>query len=274
METMSRGSGLTKYPSGGRKKKRRRRKGKKTLIRIVSLVGVIIALTGAGILARAALTGVSARTTFTVEEIRIEGARYLDPADLLALVEPERFTSEEVRVEELEVLGEKVRSHPLVERVSVRRSLPASVVIEVVERIPVAFLEGSPIRGIDSSGMVLQGLEPPRYGALPFITGVDPAVEGITEILRRAVKVLEELRKCSPRFFDQVSEVQPRPEGEIALVLCGDAVVVRLRESRLESTLPLVGALITEGRRRHAPLSEVDLRFADTVIYRELKGGE
>jgi hypothetical protein len=35
----------------------------------------------------------------------------------------------------------------------------------------------------------------------------------------------------------------------------------------------MVGALVKEGRSRHSPLAEVDLRFRDTVIYRERKGG-
>ena len=82
------------------------------------------------------------------------------------------------------------------------------------------------------------------------------------------------MRDLTPRLYDRVSEVQPRPGGEIALVLSDGAVVVRIEEARLEDILPLVGALVNEGKKRHGPLLEVDLRFADTVIYRELKGGE
>lgn len=252
----------------------RRRGWKRLLNRLGALAGLTLLLGGIGVLARATLNGVTGSSTFTVEEVRVEGTRYLDPADLLVLAEPERFTSTEVGAQELERLGERVSAHPLVERVAVRRSLPASVIIEVEELVPVAFLEGSPVKGVDASGRVLDGLEPPRYGALPFVTGIPVEGDGREEGILRAVAVLNELTELTPRLYDRVSEVQPRPGGEIALLLSEGAVVVRITEARLTEVLPLVGALVNEGEKRHGPLLEVDLRFADTVIYRELKGGE
>jgi cell division septal protein FtsQ len=252
----------------------RRRGRKKFLNRLGALAGLTLLLGGIGVLARATLNGVTGSSTFTVEEMRVEGTRYLDPADLLVLAEPERFTSTEVGAHELESLGERVSAHPLVERVAVRRSLPASVIIEIEELVPVAFLEGSPVKGVDASGRVLEGLEPPRYGALPFVTGIPAEGGGRGEGILRAVAALDALTELTPRLYDRVSEVQPRPEGEIALLLSEGAVVVRIEETRLTDVLPLVGALVNEGEKRHGPLLEVDLRFADTVIYRELKGGE
>ncbi len=253
----------------------RPRSRQRIIPRLGMLAGVLITLAGVSLLSRAAMSGLSAATTFTVEELRVEGNRYLDPAELIALAQPARLTSEEVDDEDLEMLGERISAHPLVERVVVHRSLPASVVIEVEELVPVAFLEGYPVRGVDGRGRVLEQLEPPRYGALPFITGTtaDPVEGEASGALWRAVKALQELSEHAPRLLDRVSEVQPRVGGEIALVLTGDAVVVRLAERSLERMLPLVGALVMEGRRRHAPLAEVDLRFENTVIYRERKGG-
>lgn len=243
-------------------------------MRISVLAGILITLGGVSFLAGAAMSGLSGAATFTVEEVRVDGTRYLDPADLLAMAQAQRLTTEAVSTEDLEALGVRVSAHPLVERVTVHRSLPASVVIEVEELVPVAFMAGSPIRGVDADGRVLEGIEPPRYGALPFITGITGGnEEGEEDALKRAATVLRKLRESAPRLLDRVSEVQPRGEGEIALILSKDIVVVRLGELNLDHILPLVSALVKEGRRRHAPLAEVDLRFKDTVIYRERKGG-
>ncbi len=237
------------------------------------LAGLVITLGGVSILASAAISGLSSATTFTVEEVRIEGARYLDPADLLTLAQPERLMTEIVDADALTSLGERVAAHPLIDRVTVHRSLPAAVVIEVAEIVPVAFLVGSPVLGVDGSGRILEWIEPLRYGALPFITGIDRFDRNdMHYALKRAVTLLQKLEESTPRLFDLVSEVQPRDEGEMALIMTGDAVVVRLNEVTLEKTLPLVGALVTEGRKSHAPLAEVDLRFRDTVIFRERKG--
>lgn len=263
----------TRTPEG-RKEKGRRHLRNRLLPGIGVLVGVLITLGGVSFLAGAAMSGLSSAATFTVEEVRVEGTRFLDPADLLALAQPHRLTKEFVSAGDLEALGERVSAHPLVGRVAVHRSLPASVVIDVEELVPVAFLTGSPVRGVDADGDMLEGVDPPRYGALPFITGIverDERDRG--DALTRAVTVLRKLKEYAPRLLDRVSEVQPRGEGEIALILSGDAVVVRLGELKLDQTLPMVDALVEEGRKRHSPLAEVDLRFRDTVVYRERKGG-
>lgn len=250
------------------------RRRRKLFSGIGVLAGLAITLGGVSFLASAAMSGLSSATSFTVEEVRVEGTRYLDPADLLALAQPERLMTEIVDADVLMSLGERVSAHPLIDRVTVHRSLPAAVVIEVAEIVPVAFLAGSPVLGVDGSGKILDVIEQPRYGALPFITGIDRFDENDThDALKRAVTLLQKIKESTPRLFDLVSEVQPRNEGEMALILSGDAVVVRLEEVTLEETLPLVGALVTEGRKRHASLVEVDLRFRNTVIYRERKGG-
>ena len=254
---------------------RRRRKRNKLLPRVGVLLTALLLLGAFGIFARAALTGVSGATSFTVEKVTVEGTRYLDPAVLLALAEPERFTTGEVGEEDLEQLGARVAAHPLVRNVAIRRSLPASVIIEVEELVPVALLNGAPVMGIDEEGNILSGLEPQRYGALPFITGsVLDDEEGRKPALLRAIAVLRLLREDTPRLYDTVSEVRPGVDGEITLVLSGDAVLVRLQEKTIREKLPLVTSLVQDGRERHGPISEVDLRFADMVIYRELKGGE
>ena len=225
-----------------------------------------------GFFARATLAGLSGTADFTVEVIRVEGTRYLDPTELLASARPEQLNADGVGPEELESLGERIAMHPLIERVAVRRSLPAAVIIEVEERVPVAFLGGSPVNGLDRNGSVLEGIDPSRYGSLPFVTGVGEDPAEFARALQRAAGVLSRMQEEVPRLHDRVSEVQALENGEIALVLTEDVVRVRLDETRLGTLLPLVGALVEEGRRLHPELVEIDLRFADSVIYRQRTG--
>jgi len=252
---------------------RRGRSGRQFVGRLGVLAGTLVLLAAVGLFVRAALAGISGRASFTVREVRVEGTRYLEPAELLALARPESLLAGQIGAAELELLGEHIAAHPLVERVAVRRSLPAAVVVAVTERVPVAFLAGRPLAGVDLDGRVLPEIEPSRYGALPFITGLPEAEELRSEALGRSVRLLRALEEKAPRLLDTVSEVRAGPDAEMMLILSNDAVTVRLSQATLPGVLPLVNALVEEGRRRHAPLAEVDLRFAGTVIYRERKGG-
>lgn len=260
---------------GLQKRRRRRRHGRSRdsrsglLSRVAGAAGTLVVLAAVGFFARAALAGLSGAADFTVEVVRVEGTRYLDPAALLASAQPERLDADAVSPEDFEALGERIAAHPLIERVTVRRSLPAAVIIEVEERVPVAFLSGTPVAGVDARGRVLEGIDPGRYGSLPFVTGLPEGTGAREAVLARAVGVLNRMREQVPRLHDRISEIQARGEREIALVLMKDAVTVRLDEARLEELLPLVGALVEEGRRLHPDLVEVDLRFAGTVIYRQ-----
>ena len=250
-----------------RRSRKRRARSAGIKARLGGLVGSLVVFTAVGLFARAALAGLSGATAFTVEVVRVEGARYLDPASLLALARPGDLKTGAVSQEDLEAMGERVAAHPLVEQVAVRRSLPAAVVIDIVERVPVAFLGTEPLGAVDADGQLLNGIEPARYGSLPFITGV--VAEGDRVNLKRAVEAVIMLREHAPRLLDRTSEIRVPAPGEVTLVLVHDAVRIRIEERRMVETLPLVEALVADGRERYGNLAEVDLRFAGTVIYRE-----
>ncbi|MFO7768103.1 MAG: FtsQ-type POTRA domain-containing protein [bacterium] len=263
--------------SRSRSSSRRARSRRRTrfLDRLKGAAGMLVLVAAMGFFARMALAGLSGAADFTVEEIRVEGTRFLEGAELLALTRTVQVRGAKMGPEDMEGLGARVAQHPLVERVAVRRSLPASVIIEVTERVPAALLEGTPVRGVDASGRELEGLDPARYGSLPFITGLpEGRGEARERALTKSTRAIETVRASAPRLLDRVSEVRPGPDGAITLVLLPDAVEVLLRSSDLSRTLPLVGALVEEGRERHAPLAQVDLRYEETVIYRERKGGD
>ncbi len=258
------------------KQRRRRRHGRRThargggfLPRLGGLLGALLVLTAIGFFARATLAGISGAAGFTVEAVRVEGTRYLDPALLLASARPERLNASSMRLEDLEALGQRIATHPLIDRVAVRRSLPASVIIEVEERVPVAILCTAPVMGVDADGSVMEEIEPARYGSLPFVSGLPEEGADREGCLVRSAAVIVFMRENVPRLLDRTSEVQALQRGEIALILMEGGTRVRLQEKRLEESLPLVGALVEEGRRLHSDLGEVDLRFAGSVIYRQ-----
>ena len=111
-----------------RRSRRRRARSAGVKARLGGLVGGLVVLGAVGFFAKATLAGLSGATSFTVEVVRVEGTRYLDPATLLALARPQDLRSGAVGQADLEAMGERVAAHPMVERVAVRRSLPAAVV--------------------------------------------------------------------------------------------------------------------------------------------------
>lgn len=111
--------------------------------------------------------------------------------------------------------GERVGQLPWIESVEVYRSWPSQVVIEVVERTPVAVVQqGDARRGVDVSGVVF---DPP--GGL-WLT--DPVIQGDEAAVPEAVAVVSSLPEEIERRVRVVQAVSP---DDIRLQLGNDAIV-------------------------------------------------
>lgn len=80
-----------------------------------------------------------------------------------------------------------VERHPWVAHASARRSFPDTVVIEVVERVPVALVQLDAIYLVDAEGTIFARAHEGDYDH-PMLTGIDSAlVESQPEVARRLV---------------------------------------------------------------------------------------
>ncbi len=108
-----------------------------------------------------------------VREIQIEGARYMS-ADLLVAVE-KSLDGKSILTVDTNSAERRLEGDPWVESVRIRQFFPSRLVIEIVERKPVAFYIGVDNRSrvVDAQGRVL-AVETGQPTAYLQITGVGP----------------------------------------------------------------------------------------------------
>ncbi len=108
-----------------------------------------------------------------VREIQIEGARYMS-ADLLSAVE-KSLDGKSILTVDTNSAERRLEGDPWVESVRIRQFFPSRLVIEIVERKPVAFYVGVDNRSrvVDAQGRVL-AVETGQPTAYLQITGVGP----------------------------------------------------------------------------------------------------
>ena len=224
---------------------RRRRWGRRLLWGVA--LGVVVGVPWWG---RAALSRLD---FFRVRSVRVEGARYLDAADVVRRLEVDTLRS---IWDELAPLGRRVETHPQVQEARVERRLPGTLVVHVVEHRPVAFVPApAGLRVHDARGRVLP-VDPSRIDLdLPVLEKPD------TTLLR----LLGEVQTAAPAIFRRISEIR-RTGDDVQLRLFDVAVRVRPTVSaRRLADIPPVEADL---RRRRIPVAELDLRFRDQVIAR------
>lgn len=220
------------------------------------------------VLAIRAVPGTLARIPlFEVAEVRVEGAAMVPDREILewaAIPDSANVWDDPAGWETA------VAAHPVVRTVRIRRDLPATLVVEVVEREPVAFVATPVLVPVDLDGNILP-VDPSRVRLdLPVVRILDKV--GGDSIpsphrLRPPVEAVARLRE-NPAFHVRLSELREEADGSVtALWGSSPSLEVKLR-------LPVDPARIEEGLEilEHELSSDttatpryLDLRWADGV---------
>ena len=191
---------------------------------------------------------------FRVRRIEILGAHYVAPGDILTRLHVDTLASV---WDPTKPLVARIATHPEIQSAVVHRRLPGTLVVEVVERVPVALVPAAGgFRVYDQRGVALP-IDPTR-------TGVDAPV--LMQADARLLRLLGAMRERMPDFYARVSAV--RRVGKDELVLQLKSLPVRVMQDvtleRLAEIEPVEGDLA----RRQLRVAEIDLRYRDQVIAR------
>lgn len=191
---------------------------------------------------------------FRVRKVEIEGARYVDPAELLARLRVDTAASVWAPVTPLE---RRVAAHPQVRSVRVERKLPGTLVVRVEEHLPVALAPArGGLRAYDAEGRLLP-LDPSKVTVdVPLVSAPDSAV----------LRLLGQVRVSDPALYARISEVRRVGRGEIVVAL--DRWPVRAMADVTARRLAEIYPVEDDLARRRARVAELDLRFRDQVIAR------
>jgi len=217
----------------------------------LSLLAAVAALVSVPWWGRVALSQLA---FFHVKRVQIEGVHYLAPSDVVKRLAVD--TTESVWTD-LGPLERRVEKDPLVASATIERRLPGTLVVRVVEKVPVALVPArGGFRAYDSRGAALP-LEPSRADVdLPLLAGRDTAL----------LRLLGDVRDSAPDVYARLSEV--RRVGRRELLLRLTTVPVRamadVRAGRLADIIPVEQDLA----RRRAHVVELDLRYREQVVAR------
>ena len=243
------------------RKRRRWRSLVKPIARygLVAIVLVYGAYRGSSVVAHARM--------LQVDRIVIRGNERLSKGEVLAVLTGLR--GESLVWTDLNRWRRRLLASPWVRDAALRRSLPSTVEVVVLERQPVAI---GRINGemylVDEHGVVIDQYGP-QYADLdlPIVDGLSAAPGGaLTDEARAelAARVIAAL-KPRPEIARLVSQIDVSDLHNVSMILAGDAAVIYLGEDqflpRLKGYLDLASAL----RERVPDIDYVDLRFDDRI---------
>jgi cell division protein FtsQ len=192
---------------------------------------------------------------FRVRKVEVNGLRYTPAGEVLARLNVDTTRSV---WDPLDPLAARVMAHPQVESAFVSRKLPGTIVVNVVERRPVALVPiGAELRAVDERGVTLP-LDPSHTPVdAPVVTAPRDA---------RVYHLLGQMQREAPALYARISSIRPAGSGEL-LVQVAD-VPVRTMTSVTLARLSDIEPVERDLARRQLRAAELDLRYRDQVIAR------
>lgn len=191
---------------------------------------------------------------FRVRKVEIIGARYLSVGEVVDRLHVDTMSS---IWDPTAPLAARLASHPQLRRVSVRRKLPGTLVVDIDENLPVALVPAN------------DGLHP--YDARGTLLPIDLARTPIdAPILPRRdvglLRFLGVLRNQAPALYDRVSEIRIVGADEVLIEFSGTPV--RAMRDVSAARLAEIDPVEADLTRRGLHAAEIDLRYRDQVIAR------
>jgi len=213
---------------------------------------------------------------FVVRHLHITGTARLSPGEIEALLGDPRGAS--IMLTPLDGWRQRLLASPWVRDASLRRALPDTVEVRVVERVPMAMARaGDVLMLIDEEGAVMDEFGP-RYSTLdlPIIEGLlgdDSRTGGLPDPARVTLTTgaLQSLRDA--HLLARVSHIDVTHPRNAVVTLNDDPALLSLGDERfgerLQSYLDMEQRLLSMVQAVDA----VDLRFGNRVYVRPQKAG-
>ncbi len=281
MPPRARGASTRRVPGGAPRDPRfvRPRDGaRKASLKVRILTALRIGTLAAGLLGSAWYVhdAMTSGDAFRVRDLRIIGHARLSAGEVEALLDGLRGRN--IVTTGLEEWRGRLLASPWVRDASLRRALPDTIEVRIVERVPMAVAHaGDALLLIDEDGSVVDEFGP-RYGALdlPIVEGLIDGRKGDADRpdAARVALVSEALRSLrAGGLLARVSQIDVSDARNVTVLLSDDPVLLRLGRAHFAERVQAYLDMEVRLARMVPDVESVDLRFDNRVYVRPRKPG-
>jgi cell division septal protein FtsQ len=236
-------------------------------------IGTVVAAAGGA--AYCGVATVAASDVFAISRITVRGNTRLSAIEVETLLQGVR--GQNILSADIADYGRRVMQSPWVAGATMRRVLPDTLEVRIVERTPMALARiDERLFLIDGTGVIVDEFGPEyQEFDVPLVDGLvraDPAGTARVDLERveLARRFLEALQGDAA-LRAKVSQIDVTAPGDVSVLLDGDATIVHLGDVSFAERLRRYEELAPTLRERLREIDYVDMRF-DERVYVKSKG--
>jgi len=214
------------------------------------------------------------KSSLRIKQNIVAGNRIVGTNEILQLTQVQMNTL--LYKIDLTAIQRNVMSHPYIKDAVVERSLPNSIHVQVVERVPIAIVNRPETMYVDENGVVLPRSISHRLFDLPMISGIsanEPLALG--SIIKQpdiieALQLLATMKIVNRPMYHNISEVQVRNGGDIVVYSAEGGVPIIFGRNEIPDKLVRLESFwnnVVQARGTQL-LQYIDLRYQDQIVAR------
>jgi hypothetical protein len=205
-----------------------------------------------------------------VAEVEVEGNLQVASQDIIESLELSPDAS--ILQVDLPALTRRVLRNHWIKEASIRRRLPLSLTVQVVERVPEVVFIADRRYLLSGDGVILARLDADELPTLPTLRAAVPRRVAIGERILsseviQGLSVWRHFQLANALNGERAHEIAMARDGSYVVNLGGRMPTIRLRAEDMEGQLRRLGAALAASGQGLERFGEVDLRFRDRVVF-------
>ena len=244
-------------------------RGRRLSQRILRWAGTGLVLGSLVALGALLATRLASAELLAVDRVVVQGHRRLSEAELDELKGSVRGQS--LLLVDLQHFRASVLESPWVASVTVRRLLPSTLEVHIVEREPIAIARlGRQLYLVDGSGVIIAQYGPQHAEFdLPIVDGMGMAGSMIDPVRAQLVGRFMGALAARPELRRSVSQVDVSRDNNVAVILDGDSTMLYLGDDQFVERLRTYLEIRPTLAERMSDVDYVDLRYGQKVIVKD-----
>ncbi|MBL7013255.1 MAG: FtsQ-type POTRA domain-containing protein [Candidatus Marinimicrobia bacterium] len=223
-----------------------------------------------------AISWVNFRGYIDVSHYSYKGYVQISRSEYMGLIDDiTKQTPSEINLVEIQ---ERIETHPYVRATRVSHRFPSTIEIEIVERVPLAVLNGDPMVFLDEECYVM-----PEVGNLadlnvPILSNYNPNPDlyptgdkANSVKVQESIELLKKIQRDYGSLYQNISEMSLNTNDEFIIVLIDQPTKIRLGRNNIWTKLLVLREfeLAIQGKRTLTDYAYLDMRYDNQVIAKE-----